>query len=64
MSIAINLNICAFARFKHKKTFSLHLEKWPELEVQMKNWVINMGISVSKEMTIFEPKRWATLMEF
>lgn len=48
---------------KHKKTLRSHLPKWPELEIQIKNWITNHrsnGISVSTKMIIFEARQWAS----
>lgn len=45
---------------KSKHTFRGHAAKWPQLEVDLKEWIIrhrNNGFSVSTKMIIFEAKR-------
>lgn len=47
---------------KSKHTLRGHAAKWPELEVDMKEWIMlhrNNGFSVSTKMIIFEAKRIA-----
>lgn len=44
---------------KHKKILRSYLPKWPELEIQIKNWITNLrskGISFSTNMIIFEAR--------
>uniref|UniRef100_A0A8C8SN22 HTH CENPB-type domain-containing protein n=1 Tax=Pelusios castaneus TaxID=367368 RepID=A0A8C8SN22_9SAUR len=47
---------------KTKHTFRGHAAKWPQLEMDMKEWITlhrNMGFSVSTKMIIYEAKRIA-----
>ena len=47
---------------KTKQRFRGHAAKWPQLEVDMKEWITchrNNGFSVSTKMIIYEAKRLA-----